>query len=69
MDIPRHLIGRAAKEAGVSTDTARKYEAEGLIRPVRDSSGRRLYTDADIKKIREIRTANSHRWPHLVKFR
>ena len=64
MDIPRHLIGVAAQKSELSPDTLRGYDNE--IKPFRDSSGRRLYTDADIANIREISKTNRSRWPHLA---
>jgi DNA-binding transcriptional MerR regulator len=42
-------IGDAARVAGLSEDTLRYYEREGLVGPVaRDSSGHRRYADDDL---------------------
>lgn len=42
-------IGDAALAAGVSEDTLRYYEREGLVGPItRDASGRRRYGEADL---------------------
>ena len=55
------LIGSAAEQAGVCSNTVRSYERQGLISPVRDSSRRRLFTILDIEKIRQIHAANEAR--------
>ena len=49
-----YLIRRAAERAGISPDTARAYCRRGLIEPIKDSAGRRLFTDADIRRLQEI---------------
>ena len=42
-------IGDAAAATGLSPDALRYYEREGLIGPIsRDTSGRRLFTEADV---------------------
>ncbi|WP_293396052.1 heavy metal-responsive transcriptional regulator [Nevskia sp.] len=53
-------IGAAAKAAGVAIDTVRYYEREGLL-PVanRSSGGYRLYTAADVERLRFIRQAKA----------
>ena len=48
------LTTEAGKKAGKCADTVRSYCEEGLLDPIRDSSGRRLFTDEDVKRIREI---------------
>lgn len=48
-------ISAAAAKAGTCTDTLRRYADDGIIHPVRDSSGRRLFSDGDITKAREHR--------------
>ncbi len=58
---PLYLIGAAAQQAGLSHQTVRDYCRRGLLRPARDSSGRRLFTDADIQRIREINLENMAR--------
>ncbi|MFE9689987.1 MerR family transcriptional regulator [Micromonospora sp. NPDC005806] len=43
-------VGEAAERVGLTTYTLRWYEQEGLVAPVgRDSSGRRRYTESDVK--------------------
>lgn len=51
-------IGAVAKHTGLKVPTIRFYEQEGLIRaPVRTASGRRLYADADIRRLAFIKHA------------
>ncbi len=48
-------IGQAAKETGLSVDTIRFYEREGLLaRPQRTNGGFRLYTERDLNTLRFI---------------
>ena len=51
-------IRTAAREAGVSVDSVRNYERQGLIEPIRDSAGRRLFTWNDVDLIKRIYTEN-----------
>ncbi len=51
-------IGKVAQESGLSIDTIRFYEKEGLLRePPRSGGGFRLYSSPDIEHLRFIRTA------------
>ncbi len=53
-------IGAVAKRTGLKVPTIRFYEQEGLIRaPERTGSGRRLYGDADIRRLAFIRHARA----------
>jgi MerR family copper efflux transcriptional regulator len=55
-----HTIGKAAKQAGLSVDTLRYYEREGLLpRPRRTASGYRLYDEAAIARLRFINRAKT----------
>jgi len=56
-----HLIGHAAQRAGIATETARGYCRQGLLSPQRDSSHRRLFTDDDILRMRQIYLDNMSR--------
>lgn len=48
-------IGAAARAAGISVKMARHYEATGLLPPaVRDKTGSRLFTRADIHTLRFV---------------
>lgn len=50
---PSMRIGELAKRTGVSTDTVRFYEREGLLpRPARHENGYRVYSEADAEHLR-----------------
>ncbi len=53
---PRYVISVAARMIGVHTHTLRYYERVGLVEPARSDSNLRLYSDADINRLRRIRT-------------
>lgn len=48
------LIGAAAEQAGVASGTVRDYCRLGLLNPLRDSAGRRLFTPQDVTRIKEL---------------
>ena len=51
-------IGKVALETGLSVDTIRFYEKDGLLRsPERSEGGFRLYTPRDIAQLQFIRRA------------
>ena len=50
-----YTIGIAAKMIGVSVQLLRVYEQEDLIIPVKTDTGRRLYSDLEVEKVRCIR--------------
>jgi DNA-binding transcriptional MerR regulator/quercetin dioxygenase-like cupin family protein len=52
---PRYQIGVAAGRVGVSASALRLWERQGLVRPHRTESGYRLYSDADLARLRRIR--------------
>lgn len=51
----RHRIGAAADLLGVSSSALRLWERQGLILPERTPSGYRIYTEADLARLRYIR--------------
>ena len=51
---PRYMISVAADLVGMHPQTLRIYENKGLIRPQRTSGGTRLYSDADIERLKLI---------------
>jgi MerR family transcriptional regulator, heat shock protein HspR len=53
-DRPRYMISVAAELVGMHPQTLRMYEAKGLVRPARTPGGTRLYSDADIERLRLI---------------
>jgi MerR family transcriptional regulator, heat shock protein HspR len=51
---PRYMISVAAELVGMHPQTLRIYEAKGLIRPKRTSGNTRLYSEADLERLRLI---------------
>jgi DNA-binding transcriptional MerR regulator len=49
------LIGELAERAGTSARTLRYYEAHGLVHAERDANGYRLYDEAELRVVHEIR--------------
>jgi len=47
-------IGSVAAELGLSVEALRYYERAGLSAPVRDSGGRRDYSDFDVDQLRLV---------------
>ncbi|MDO8588124.1 MAG: MerR family transcriptional regulator [Armatimonadota bacterium] len=58
-DEPLYMISIAAKLCRLHPQTLRMYERLGLIRPRRISEKNRMYSDADIERLRQI-----HRLTH-----
>ena len=53
-DRPRYMISVAADLVGMHPQTLRLYETKGLVRPGRTPGGTRLYSEADIERLRLI---------------
>jgi MerR family transcriptional regulator/heat shock protein HspR len=53
-DRPRYMISVAADLVGVHPQTLRIYEAKGLVRPKRTPGNTRLYSEADLERLRFI---------------
>jgi MerR family transcriptional regulator/heat shock protein HspR len=53
-DAPRYMISIAAELVGMHPQTLRLYEAKGLVRPSRTPGGTRLYSDADVERLRLV---------------
>ena len=53
-DRPRYTISVAADLVGMHPQTLRIYESKGLIRPKRTGGNTRLYSEADIARLRLI---------------
>ena len=51
---PRYMISVAAELVGMHPQTLRLYENKGLVRPARTPGGTRLYSDADVERLRLI---------------
>jgi MerR family transcriptional regulator, heat shock protein HspR len=53
-DRPRYMISVAADLVGMHPQTLRIYESKGLIRPKRTAGNTRLYSEADLDRLRLI---------------
>ena len=53
-DRPRYMISVAAEIVGMHPQTLRIYENKGLIRPKRTAGNTRLYSEADLERLRLI---------------
>jgi MerR family transcriptional regulator, heat shock protein HspR len=54
MDRARYTISIAAELVGMHQQTLRMYEAKGLVRPKRTPGNTRLYSEADLERLRLI---------------
>jgi MerR family transcriptional regulator, heat shock protein HspR len=53
-DRPRYMISVAAELVGMHPQTLRIYEGKGLVTPQRTAGNTRLYSDADLERLRLI---------------
>jgi len=53
-DRPRYMISVAAELVGMHPQTLRMYEQKGLVRPKRTAGNTRLYSEADLDRLRLI---------------
>jgi len=53
-DRPRYMISVAAELVGMHPQTLRIYESKGLIRPKRTAGNTRLYSEAELERLRVI---------------
>src|SRR3982751_831439 len=53
-DRPRYMISVAADLVGMHPQTLRIYENKGLIRPKRTAGNTRLYSEADLERLKLI---------------
>ena len=51
---PRYMISIAAELVGMHPQTLRMYEQKGLVRPQRTAGNTRLYSEADLERLRLI---------------
>ena len=56
---PRYMISVAADLVGMHPQTLRIYESKGLIRPKRTAGNTRLYSEADLERLRLIQRLTS----------
>jgi MerR family transcriptional regulator/heat shock protein HspR len=59
-DEPVYLISVAARMCGLHPQTLRLYERLGLIHPHRVGNSKRLYSEADIARLRRIQHLTQH---------
>ena len=53
-DRPIYMISVAAELVGMHPQTLRMYETKGLVRPQRTPGGTRLYSEADVERLRIV---------------
>jgi len=53
-DRPRYMISVAAELVGMHPQTLRMYEQKGLVDPKRTAGNTRLYSEADLERLRLI---------------
>ena len=58
-DRPIYMISVAAELVGMHPQTLRMYETKGLVRPQRTPGGTRLYSEADVERLRIIQRLTS----------
>jgi MerR family transcriptional regulator, heat shock protein HspR len=58
-DRPRYMISVAAELVGMHPQTLRIYEAKGLVTPQRTAGNTRLYSEADLERLRLIHRLTS----------
>ena len=51
---PIYMISVAAELVGMHPQTLRMYETKGLVRPHRTPGGTRLYSEADLERLRIV---------------
>ncbi|MEO7453442.1 MAG: MerR family transcriptional regulator [Fimbriimonadales bacterium] len=51
---PVYAIGVAARLCGVHPQTMRAYERQGLVAPARLNEKNRMYSEADVQRVRQI---------------
>jgi MerR family transcriptional regulator, heat shock protein HspR len=51
---PIYMISVAAELVGMHPQTLRMYESKGLVRPQRTPGGTRLYSEADVERLRIV---------------
>ena len=65
-DRPRYMISVAAELVGMHPQTLRIYEMKGLVQPQRTAGNTRLYSDADVERLREIQRLTTEIGLNLV---
>jgi MerR family transcriptional regulator, heat shock protein HspR len=65
-DRPIYMISVAAELVGVHPQTLRQYEDRGLVRPKRTPGGTRLYSEADVERLRIVQRLTTEVGLNLV---
>jgi MerR family transcriptional regulator/heat shock protein HspR len=63
---PRYMISIAAELVGMHPQTLRIYEQKGLVRPKRTAGNTRLYSEADVERLRLIQRLTTEIGLNLV---
>jgi MerR family transcriptional regulator/heat shock protein HspR len=58
-ETPKYAISVAAEFVGMHPQTLRLYETRKLVVPRRSAGGRRLYSDADLARLRSVKALTS----------
>lgn len=58
-EVGKYTIAIASALSSVEAHRIRRYERVGLIKPVRSEGGQRLYSDANLERIKEIASLES----------
>ena len=59
--ITKFPTSKAAALADVAPDTLRRYADTGIVSPIRDATGRRLFSAADIAQAKQHRAQTAQR--------
>lgn len=59
MSVESLFIGQLSERSGLSRDTLRFYEKEGILKSSRQSNNYRIYQDKDIDRLRFVESARS----------
>ena len=63
---PRYMISVAAELVGMHPQTLRMYEQKGLVQPQRTAGNTRLYSEADLERLRLIQRLTGELGPNLA---
>ena len=67
----QHSISYVAKQLNVHPSVIRRWEDEGKIKTRRDARGHRVYSEADVAKLKQIQsgfnTRHLDKYPHTIK--
>src|SRR5579859_6431331 len=67
-DRPIYMISVAAELVGMHPQTLRMYETKGLVRPHRTPGGTRLYSEADVERLRIVQRLTTELGLNLAGF-